>query len=424
MPLGAAHDGPVDIAQSGPRRMLMVGYATVDQAVEKGVVVRGDPLTMELHYNFDRTFEQVAYVVPFGQKTATEQLTDTIVAHELAFDRAALGGTRRLSALFHLPKAVRFLHRIAREFKPDVLLVCGPHLPAVLVKLAPATRKLPSVCFIEAYWETLLDYQTYLPAPVRKLLPRWYNWIYRNFDRYTGAPTLTPDYYTARGMDPRRISRWIQSIDLRLFDRADTRDAPAAVRNAARPIVATVGRLYSEKLPLDALEAFAKAIHSGRPGTLVFVGGGPERANIERRAQALGIAERVIITGALPIAQAFSVMKLADFALAPMQGSALIEAMALGNAIVGYDNETARALVQNGVTGLLVPLRDVDAAADALGELMDDPARARRLGSAARHWVETNYSVGKVRELLADAHVEAWKEKQRGQKIAIGATAA
>ena len=62
----------------------------------------------------------------------------------------------------------------------------------------------------------------------------------------------------------------------------------------------------------------------------------------------------------------------------------LIEAAACALPLVTTDVPGCREVVTNGVDGLLVPVRDADALADAIARLQDDPALAARLGAAAR----------------------------------------
>jgi glycosyltransferase involved in cell wall biosynthesis len=73
----------------------------------------------------------------------------------------------------------------------------------------------------------------------------------------------------------------------------------------------------------------------------------------------------------------------------------LIEAAAIGRAIVTADTPGCREIVHHEVNGLLVPVRDARATADAIKRLLDDPALRRRLASAGRAMVEAEYSVEK-----------------------------
>lgn len=388
----------------GPRtetvdRVLWIGYTTHDEAVAKGVYVPDEPWTYDLQINFRRSFAGVGYAVPFGKADVARALTPQIAYRERGrlFPRLP----KALRFVAELPSAVRFLGRVAREIDPQVVQICGPNLPALLVWLVPRLWRVPKLCFIEAFWETLLPDQAYMPRPLRAALPLWYRLVYRMFDGYCGAPSLDPGFYERRGMRSDRIYPWVQAIDLPALAALDPRDAPVAVRAAPQPRIVTVGRLHPEKLSLEALDAFVALAARGFQGSLVFVGDGPQRSEIERRAQAAGLADRVVVTGQMPLPSAHRVVKACDLYLATMQGSALLEAMAAGLPIVAYDHETHRAMITDGVTGVLVPTRDPAAAARALEALAGDPERAGRLGAAAADEVRRRFDPVAVEAILA-----------------------
>ncbi|EKS35624.1 glycosyltransferase family 4 protein [Afipia clevelandensis] len=394
-----------------PRRLLMIGYNTVDEAVAKGIIRRHDDASLELYYNFGQMFDEVLYIVPFGRADLRQRLTDTIEYREFQFSRVNRGARLALAGLAHVPKAVTFINEVIREFQPDVVQVCGPHIPAALTLLSKEARRLPSVCFIEAFWETILPQQQNLPSLIRKALPNWYRLVYRVFDRYTGAPSLSPDFYSRLGMDRSKISRWIQPLDLRQLGGASAEDAPVAVLSAPHPRVVVVGRLHPEKLAGDALEIFARAVSSGHAGTLIFIGDGAERTAIEARGRELGLDKRIVITGLLPHTGALATMKACDYSIAPMQGSALLESLGAGLATVAYDHETHRALIDNGRTGVLVPHRDIAAAADVLKKWLANPGPAKSIGDAARREVFARFSVANVKAILRSAFDEAYEAR-------------
>ncbi|MGD2218022.1 MAG: glycosyltransferase, partial [Gemmatimonadales bacterium] len=73
-------------------------------------------------------------------------------------------------------------------------------------------------------------------------------------------------------------------------------------------------------------------------------------------------------------------------------GMTLAEAAALGRPVVATETRGARAVVEPGVTGLLVPVDDADALAEALTRLLRDEAAASRMGAAARARAAERYT--------------------------------
>lgn len=84
----------------------------------------------------------------------------------------------------------------------------------------------------------------------------------------------------------------------------------------------------------------------------------------------------------------------------------LIEAAACGLPVVTTDVPGCRDAIEPGRTGLLVPVRDEKALADAIKSLIDDPTRRRQMGAAGRDFAEREFSIEKV----VDAHLAIYQE--------------
>jgi glycosyltransferase involved in cell wall biosynthesis len=395
-----------------PRRIALVAYNTLDEAEAKGVLYRHDELTVHTYFNPGERFEHVLVVVPFGRRNQRIQLSASVTYLEREFrrGRTQLGTALRIAREIY--PAARRIYQEVQRFGSQVIQANGPHLPAAVILASKQLRDMPSVCFLEAYWETLLHQQTKPPRFVRRLLPIWYRIVYRAFNRYCGTPSLAPDFYIRRGMRSERIAPWTQHFDLRLLDRVSAEEAPEVVKAAPRPRIAVLGRLHPEKHALDALSAFIH-VANGRAGTLVFIGDGPERSQIISVAERAGIDNRVIVTGSLSNRLAIAAVRACDLSLAPMQGTALVEIMAAGLGIVAYDHETHRALVRHRENGLLVTHRDTAGMANALAELIDNHEFALILGRCARLLIEEKYSNEAVRATLSAAFEQAWQTAAR-----------
>ncbi|OGL00948.1 MAG: hypothetical protein A3I14_01880 [Candidatus Rokubacteria bacterium RIFCSPLOWO2_02_FULL_73_56] len=150
-------------------------------------------------------------------------------------------------------------------------------------------------------------------------------------------------------------------------------------------VVAGLGRLVPVKgfdLLVEALPRLAAEVPSAR---VLLVGDGPERAALEARARALGVAARLHVTGATPEVAAH--LAAADVLAAPSRnegmGRALVEAMALGLPVVATAVGGIPAVVEDGGCGRLVPPGDADALAAALAGLGRDARLRETLGRAA-----------------------------------------
>lgn len=84
----------------------------------------------------------------------------------------------------------------------------------------------------------------------------------------------------------------------------------------------------------------------------------------------------------------------------------LLEAAACGRAVVTTDVPGCRDAIDPGVSGLLVPVRDAPALADAIGSLLDDPRRCAAMGKAGRALAEREFDVAAV----VRRHLEIYRE--------------
>lgn len=80
----------------------------------------------------------------------------------------------------------------------------------------------------------------------------------------------------------------------------------------------------------------------------------------------------------------------------------VLEAMAMGRPVVTCDAPGCRETVEHGVNGLLVPVRDPRALADAIGRLLDDPAEAAAMGEASYALVARKYDVWQVNRAIME----------------------
>jgi glycosyltransferase involved in cell wall biosynthesis len=84
----------------------------------------------------------------------------------------------------------------------------------------------------------------------------------------------------------------------------------------------------------------------------------------------------------------------------------LLEAAACGRAVVTTDVPGCRDAIDRGVTGVLVPVRNAAALADAIKGLINDPARYRSMGDAGRVLAESAFDVRQV----VVAHLRIYQE--------------
>ncbi len=152
-----------------------------------------------------------------------------------------------------------------------------------------------------------------------------------------------------------------------------------------------VGSLSEEKRPSIAIDALAALHARGLAPRLRFVGDGPLRQNLETQAKRLGLAEYVTFTGRVddvwPHLREATMLIICSYT----EGTpgVAIEAAIAGLPVVCWEVGDVASVVENGVTGVIVPFEDEDALIAAAESLLCDVELRRRMGYAA---VETGKS--------------------------------
>ncbi len=160
------------------------------------------------------------------------------------------------------------------------------------------------------------------------------------------------------------------------------------------------GRVDPYKCQRDLLLAL-EVVTRSRPDVRTVICGWEPVSDYTRMLRQLrsdlGLDDIVTITGFVGDKVKDDIMAAADIVahLARREpfGLAVVEAMAAGKAVVAADSVGPRSLIEDGVTGTLVPVGDVERIAAALGTLVGDSARRGRVGvsaaaSAAKHSVD------------------------------------
>lgn len=167
--------------------------------------------------------------------------------------------------------------------------------------------------------------------------------------------------------------------------------------------VLCVGSLEAKKGQGDLVEACRLLTQSGRRVECVFVGDGPERNALHAQVKDAGLEGVVRFLGAKPREEVLDALRSADVAVlasvvlpsGKMEGIpvALMEAMACGLPVVSTRISGVPELIEDGVSGILVPERDPRALADALADIMARPDRAADMGKRGRARVERDFNL-------------------------------
>jgi glycosyltransferase involved in cell wall biosynthesis len=265
---------------------------------------------------------------------------------------------------WRIPVGVWRVFRAIRVFRPDVVHAQNPGM-AVLVALATGRGRRPA-SLVSVHGVPEADYK-----PTAKLL------------RATGLHVVACGPGVETGLADAGY-RSAETIANAVPPPPEPRDRAELERELGLPaggkLVVAVGRLVPVKNHALAIRAIVDV-----PGaTLAILGEGPLMGELEAQANALGIADRVVLTGLRSDARA--IMGAADAVVVSSVGEGLplvaLEALAARTPVVATSVRGIKELLTDGRDSLLVPGDDAEALAAALRRVLADDALAARLVEA------------------------------------------
>jgi glycosyltransferase involved in cell wall biosynthesis len=186
------------------------------------------------------------------------------------------------------------------------------------------------------------------------------------------------------------------------------RNEDAGVPERARVLLA-VARLSRQKGVDVAVRALASIRRSVPDAVLVVLGEGSERAELERLAGELGVADAVFLPGRVGDVAAW--LQRAEVVVHPARwegfGLGLLEAMLASKPIVASRVSAIPELVADERTGILVRPDEPGELAFAVERLLDDRALAARLGEAGRSHAHSEFSVARMAERTLQVYRDA-----------------
>ncbi len=235
-----------------------------------------------------------------------------------------------------------------------------------------------SECFGLPYIQTVADFRT-LGRGLR-LSRRWCRQV------VAIRPELADGLIAELGVPDLRVTVIAPGIALP--------DEPAREPAADRvPAIGTGGPLDDVSGLMVFLEAARHVLDSGVDAEFVIAGQGTSHVELRRRAQALGIAERVTVAEFTSVgADYWAVLDIyCQPSIAPNAGVTLLQAMAHAVPCIATAAAGLRGLIEPGSSGLTIPPADPDALEAAIVELLNRPEEARRLGRNGRVRVQSRF---------------------------------
>lgn len=304
------------------------------------------------------------------------------------------------------------IYRLLRELKPDVVHSCN--LAALEITPLAWLARVPLRIHAEHGWDA---HDPKGQNPRYQRLRKFYKPF---VSHYVAVSKDLGDYLAqAIGVPARRRSLIANGVDTHTFAPPPQGIAPAVPGCPFVPgehwMIGTVGRLQTVKnQPLLArafvrlMEAHPEAAYHLR---LVVVGAGPLRAEVEATLVQAHVQHLAWLAGARDDVD--DILRMLGCFVLPSQAEGtsctLQEAMASGLPVVATAVGGTPDVVEDGMTGLLVPSDDANAMAQALWSLYADSARARLFSQSARRQALKRFGM--------DAMVQSYERLFSGQQL-------
>lgn len=221
-------------------------------------------------------------------------------------------------------------------------------------------------------------------------------WKYRQMDAFIAASGAIRDILISDGIAADRIHVVHDGIDVAKIAHRDAIDVhteywlPHGV-----PVIVNVGALVGHKGQRFLVEAMPLVIREVPDAHLVIFGEGELRQPLEKQIKQLNLSKRVLLPGFRE--DVLSVMKSADLVVMSSVteglGSAVLDAMAMGHAVVGTRAGGIPEAIVRGETGLLVEPGNARALAEAIVTMLKRDDLRKAYGEAGRRRVAEHFDV-------------------------------
>src|SRR5579862_709585 len=353
----------------------------------------------------DRKFRELGHdvvVLTPNSKGGREEHHDNVISLGRVTPLRINGSTARITLSMWLTHRVR---QILRQEQFDVLHIHEPLMPALPLTVLRCSETI-NIATFHAHGQSYASNLGYLfgKAIVRKRVRKLHGRIAVSRTAQNFVESYFPGDYTVipNGIDLEWWQRQVQPI--RGFE-------------DGRPKVLFLGRLENRKGLKYLVRAFQRVRQEIPKARLIVAGEGRLRSGFERYVWRHDLEGDVYFSGFVAAEDRPRYFASCDVFCAPSTGQesfgiVLLEAMACGKPIVASNIDGYRDVISNRREGLLVPVKDSGAIAEALIELLAHPARRDQLADEGLRTVR-QYSWSRVAGLVLD-YITEIRERQRG----------
>jgi PEP-CTERM/exosortase A-associated glycosyltransferase len=336
-----------------------------------------------------------------GPCTAAEEEVDGLLLYRTPSGTGRLAGLPVGREVALMNALGRRLEEVARMVKPDIIHAHSPVLNALPALKVGRKLGIPVAYEIRAFWEdAAVDHGSTNQGSLRYRATRRLETraINRADHVFTICEGLRADIVT-RGVPSGKVTVVPNAVNVEAFSLGSPPEPAllAKLNLSGATVIGFIGSFYAYEgldLLLDALSALLKV----RPDIKVLlVGGGVQEANLRQQAQQLGLADKVVFAGRVPhqdVNRYYDLIDVLAYPRHPMRLTELVtplkplEAMAQGQLFVASDVGGHKELIVHNQTGVLFKAGSADALAQALLDLLNNPALWPVLKANGREFVE------------------------------------
>lgn len=357
--------------------------------------------------DLDGFFDHVWTVHPFATLVTSTEWASRYgqpETHELApahtFIEGKIGrfqSLHRISSINFLVGQVLLFIYLSRLIKKECISVIRVGSPLYLGLFGWALSRWCRIPFVvriggnhDKIYETTrqpMEKRLFLHRRIEKIVERF---VFRRADLIAGANQDNLDFALKNGARPEfaTLFRYGNLIDKRHFVAPSERTGGECLLSQidVNPhcFILYVGRLEPVKHPDEVVRVLAEVQKRGYAIKAVIAGDGNLKSELIELAAELRVEDKTVFVGNVDQDWLSKIIPFASAVISPHTGRALSEAALGGVPIVAYDIDWQGELIQNGITGELIPYLDRSGMVDSLERFLKDSDYARRMGDAVR----------------------------------------
>jgi glycosyltransferase involved in cell wall biosynthesis len=291
------------------------------------------------------------------------------------------------------------LSRVVRKLRPDVVHAHDPHGVAMAALALSFAGGAPAPVLVAS---RRVDFHLKGNSLSR--------WKYRQVDCFITASEAIRQMLVADGIPSSRTVTVHEGIDVEHAEaaaRVNLHEAFWLPHHA--PIVGNVAALVPHKGQRYLVDAAHLVVQEVPDARFVILGEGELREHLERQVREYRLEKHVLLPGfrtdVLGCIKGFDLFVMSS--VTEGLGTSLLDAMACGKPVVATDAGGIPEVVDQGVTGTLVPARDPRTMATAIVELLSDESRRRAMGEAGLARVKARFTVERMVAATAKVYARA-----------------